>query len=141
MEFMNFVVKYGAEVALIAFASIFFVGLFKVLLNKPLSKIEKSNRKPLYETLSIVFAYGFTALWIWAKVALFNMPGDPFTWALLAEKGSLSYIAVKVMYPLYENYKLRDLVQLIGKGIVSIFKKKKEEPKEVEASESRPTNI
>lgn len=124
MELLDFILKYGAEVALIAFASIFLVGVIKVAFKKPLEKIEKANRKPIYEALSIVFAYALTTAWLAVRVAWFHMPVDPFSWELVAEKGSIVYIAVKVMYPLYENFKLRDFFQLIGRWVLTWFKKK-----------------
>lgn len=124
MELLDFILKYGAEVALIAFASIFLVGVIKLVFKKPLEKIEKANRKPIYEALSIVFAYALTTAWLAVRVAWFHMPVDPFSWALVAEKGSIVYIAVKVMYPLYENFKLRDFFQLIGRWVLTWFKKK-----------------
>lgn len=124
MELFDFMMKYGAEVALIAFASIFLVGVIKLVFKKPFEKIEKANRKPIYEALSIVFAYALTTAWLATRVAWFHMPVDPFSWALVAEKGSIVYIAVKVMYPLYENFKLRDFFQLIGRWVLTWFKKK-----------------
>ena len=124
MELLDFILKYGAEVALIAFASIFLVGVVKLIFKKPLEKIEKANRKPIYEALSIVFAYALTSAWLAVRVAWFNMPVDPFSWALVAEKGSVVYVAVKVMYPLYENFKLRDFFHLVGRWVLTWFKKK-----------------
>lgn len=124
MELLDFILKYGAEVALIAFASIFLVGVIKLVFKKPLEKIEKANRKPIYEALSIVFAYALTTAWLAVRVAWFHMPVDPFSWALVAEKGSIVYVAVKVMYPLYENFKIRDFFHLIGRWVLSWFKKK-----------------
>lgn len=140
---IKFIEQYGLEVSLIAFATIFLVGVFKLILKRPLEKIEKTNRKPIYETLSIVFAFGLTAAWLAVRVAWFHMPVDPFSWKLVAEAGVGVYAAVKVMYPLYENYKLRDLLQIIGRWMLSWFSHKegsvKPEDEEGNSTHNGPT--
>lgn len=140
---IKFIEQYGLEVALIAFATIFLVGVFKLILNKPLEKIKKADRKPIYETFSIVFAFGLTAAWLAVRVSWFHMPLDPFSWKLVAEAGIGVYAAVKVMYPLYENYKLRDLLQIIGRWVLSWFSHKeasvKPEGEEGNSTHSGPT--
>lgn len=127
---IKFIEQYGVEVALIAFAAIFLVGVFKIILKRPLEKIEKANRKPIYEALSIVFAFGLTAAWLAVRVAWFHMPVDPFSWKLVGEAGVGVYAAVKVMYPLYENFRLRDLLQIIGRWMLSWFSHKEIEVKQ-----------
>jgi hypothetical protein len=127
---IKFIEQYGVEVALIAFAAIFLVGVFKIILKRPLEKIEKANRKPIYEALSIVFAFGLTAAWLAVRVAWFHMPVDPFSWKLVGEASVGVYAAVKVMYPLYENFRLRDLLQIIGRWMLSWFSHKKIEVKQ-----------
>lgn len=127
---IKFIEQYGVEVSLIAFAAIFLVGVFKIILKRPLEKIEKANRKPIYEALSIVFAFGLTAAWLAVRVAWFNMPVDPFSWKLVGEAGVGVYAAVKVMYPLYENFRLRDLLQIIGRWMLSWFSRKEIEVKQ-----------
>ena len=127
---IKFIEQYGVEVALIAFVAIFLVGVFKLILKRPLEKIEKVNRKPIYETLSIVFAFGLTAAWLAVRVAWFHMPVEPFSWKLVGEASVGVYTAVKVMYPLYENFRLRDLLQIIGRWMLSWFSHKKIEVKQ-----------
>lgn len=127
---IKFIEQYGVEVSLIAFAAIFLVGVFKIILKRPLEKIEKVNRKPIYEALSIVFAFGLTAAWLAVRVAWFHMPVDPFSWKLVGEAGVGVYAAVKVMYPLYENFRLRDLLQIIGRWMLSWFSRKEIEVKQ-----------
>lgn len=133
---IKFIEQYGAEVALIAFASIFMVGVFKLILKKPLEKIEKSNRKPIYEALSIIISFGLTAAWLAVRVAWFHMPVDPFSWKLVGEAGVGVYAAMKVMYPLYENFKLRDLLQIAGTWVLSWFKHNKLEAKKEEGKDT-----
>lgn len=122
LEFIN---KYGTVPALTGLVVIFLIGCIKLIFKKPLEKIDKANRKPIYEVLSLVFSYGLAALWILVRTKWFGIAGDPFSWNGVVITGSSVYVAVKVMYPLYENLRLRDLVQLIGKAFVNLFKKKK----------------
>ena len=122
LEFIN---KYGTVPALTGLVVIFLIGCIKLIFKKPLEKIDKANRKPIYEVLSLVFSYGLAALWILVRAKWFGIAGDPFSWNGVVITGSSVYVAVKVMYPLYENLRLRDLVQLIGKAFVNLFKKKK----------------
>ena len=124
MEIVEIITKYGLEVGLIALVSIFLVGLVKLIFTKPLKKIEKSNRKPLYEVLSMLFAYGLSAAWLAVRVAWFGLDLPAFSWELVLSTGSMVYVTVKVLYPLYENYKIRDFFQLIGRWVLSWFKKK-----------------
>lgn len=139
MTFTDFVAKYGIEVTILAALSIFMVGLLKVTLSKALEKIDKPNRKPLYELLSIVFAFGLTALWLVVKAPVFGMEAVPFTFEAVATLGSSVYVVVKVMYPLYENLRLRDLLQLIGNGILDAMKKKSQAKQVTKESEQAPT--
>lgn len=101
------VLEYGIEIVVIALVAIMIVGLFKSLLHKQLEKIEKTNRKPIYEITSMVVVLLLAVVWI-----LISGGG---TIELYIAKILASYGAMKVMYPLYENFKIRDLVQLIGK--------------------------
>ena len=140
VELTEFITKYGLEVAIIGLVTILFVGIFKMVMKKPLSKIEKSNRKPIYEVMSMLFAYGFTALWLWVRVSLFKMNCDPITWQLWLQEGATVYVAVKVMYPIYENYKIRDLIQLLGRSIVNIFTKKDKAKKVENQSQSKDSD-
>lgn len=109
------VLEYGIEIVVIALVAIMIVGLLKSLLHKQLEKIEKANRKPIYEITSMIVVAVLAVVWI-----LISGGGTIETYIakLLA-----SYGAMKVMYPLYENFKIRDLVQLIFK----LLKERKEE--------------
>lgn len=115
---------YGAEVSILALATIIFVGIIKVVFKKQFDRLEKDNCKPIYESLCIVLAFGFAALWLAVRTPLFGIAGDDISWGAVAVEGSMVYACVKVIYPLYENFKLRDFVQLIGGTILSLFLKK-----------------
>lgn len=101
------VLEYGIEIILLALASIMLVGVMKLLFKKQLEKIEKANRKPVYEITSMIIVVVLAVVWI-----LISGGG---TIELYTAKILASYGAMKVMYPLYENFKIRDLVQLIFK--------------------------
>lgn len=109
------VLEYGIEIVVLALAAIAVVGALKSLLHKQLEKIEKANRKPIYEITSIVVVVVLTVVWL-----LINGGGSI---ELYMTKILASYGAMKVIYPLYENFKVRDLVQLIFK----LLKERKEE--------------
>lgn len=101
------VLEYGIEIVLLALVSIAVVGALKSLLHKQLEKIEKANRKPIYEIASMIVVALLTVVWL-----LISGGGSI---ELYMTKILASYGAMKVMYPLYENFKIRDLVQLIFK--------------------------
>lgn len=99
------VLEYGIEIVVLALVSIAVVGALKSLLRKQLEKIEKPNRKPIYEIASMVVVALLTVGWV------FTHGGGSFE--LYMSKILASYGAMKVMYPLYENFKIRDLLHLI----------------------------
>lgn len=101
------VLEYGIEIVVLALVSIAVVGALKSLFRKQLEKIEKSNRKPIYEIASMIVVALLTVVWI--------LVSGGGTVELYMSKILASYGAMKVMYPLYENFKIRDLVQLIFK--------------------------
>nr|DAH56662.1 MAG TPA: hypothetical protein [Caudoviricetes sp.] len=117
------IIRYGAEVSLIAVSAIFLVGCFKLIFKKQFENVEKSSRKTVYETLSIIIAFGLTALWLVIEAKYLG--GAGFTWPMFGKVGASAYGATKVAYSLYENFKLRDLLHVIGKSVVSIFTTKK----------------
>ena len=113
MELGTLVLEYGVEVVLIALITILLVGVVKIAFKKQLDKVAKENRKVIYEVASIVIVVLLTVVW----VAISG--GGAFE--LYMTKILASYGGMKVMYPLYENFKIRDLVQLIGKLIKEKF--------------------
>lgn len=109
MDLGYLVLEFGLEVVLIALITIVLVGLGKVAFKKQLDKVEKTNRKVIYEAASIVIVVLLTVAWV------LIMGGGAFE--VYVAKVVASYGGMKVMYPLYENFKLRDLLQLIGRLI------------------------
>ena len=107
MELGTLVLEYGFEVVLIALLSILLVGVMKVAFKSKLESVDKANRKAIYEIASILAVVLLTVGWI-----LFSGGAASNEYIL---KIVSSYGAMKVMYPLYENFRIRDLVQLIGK--------------------------
>lgn len=99
------VLEYGIEIVVLALVAIAVVGALKSLFHEQLEKIEKANRKPIYEITSMIVVVVLAVGWI-----LISGGG---TVELYMSKILASYGAMKVMYPLYENFKIRDLVQLI----------------------------
>lgn len=141
-QLWKFVGAYGLEIVLLAFVTIFLVGVVKVIFKKGFAKMNVNARKAIYETLSLVFAFALTTLWMYAKVAWFGLSSQSFDWMIALKSASVTAIAVKAMYPIYEGYGLRALVRLLGNFIVSWFKKgKKEEDKSSEDAESGPVNL
>lgn len=109
MDLGYLVLEFGLEVVLIALITIVLVGLGKVAFKKQLDKVEKTNRKVIYEVASIIIVVLLTVAWVLIT------GGGAFE--LYMTKILASYGGMKVMYPLYENFKLRDLLQLIGRLI------------------------
>ena len=118
MELGTLVLEYGVEIVLIALITILLVGVIKIAFKKQLDKVAKANHKVIYEVASIVIVVLLTVGW----VAI--MGGGAFE--LYMTKILASYGGMKVMYPLYENFKLRDLLQLIAKMIKEKFIKMKD---------------
>lgn len=116
MELSELIMTYGLEIAILSILAIMCVGLLKLLFKAQLEKLGKSNSKPIYETASIVFAFLLTAVWMLIKGVK--------DIAEISKKAVLVYAAVKVMYPLYENYKLRDLLKLLVGLVASKAKEK-----------------
>lgn len=100
------VLEYGFEVVLVSIIAIALVGAMKVAFKKQLDRIDKSNRKAVYEVASIIAVVLLSSAYLVVTGAK--------DMSIYLSKMMASYGAMKVMYPLYENFKLRDLVQLIG---------------------------
>lgn len=121
MDFMSIVIQYGLEIGCVVVTTILLIGCVKVLFRKGLEKISKPNRKPIYETLSIVLSFGLVAAWLAIK-PLVGL-GEAFDYMAVIKLGGASYAAVKVTYPLYENYRIRDLFKAVGNTIIKLLKR------------------
>lgn len=105
--------NHGLPVLLIACATIFIIGVLKYF--EVFRKIEKSNRKPIYLILTYAFAFGLTAGYYGVyNLDFANYPAYAF----------MVSTATSLIYPLYENLKLRDLLAIIGNFIIKVFAKK-----------------
>lgn len=123
MELANVVLKYGIEVAVMALVTILLVGIVKVIFKNQFAKLAKGNAKPIYEVLVMFFVDVVVAIWTVIKV--YALKWSEFNYEEALVNLSLTYAAVKVLYPLYENFKIRDLLQLIGRAILSSANKHK----------------
>ena len=115
---LEFIQMYGWAVALLAMLVIFLIGLLKVAFKSKIEKVEKEKLKPVYEIASAVLVFIVVAIWLLFKFYL--MKTDEPDWSKYLELVAGTYAAVKVMYPIYENYKIRDLVKLL---LETVFKK------------------
>ena len=119
---LEFIQMYGWAVALLAMLVIFLIGLLKVAFKSKIEKVEKGKLKPVYEIASAVLVFIVVAIWLVFKFYL--MKTDEQDWSKYLELVAGTYAAVKVMYPIYENYKIRDLVKLL---LEMIFEKNTKE--------------
>lgn len=111
MNLDGFLAEYGFTLTVLALGIILLIGLFKIVAKKLLDKVEKENRKPIYELLTIVLVIVLTVLWIAIEP---QISGGAMVWGEFLPRVLALYSVVKVMYPVYENFKLRDLVHLLG---------------------------
>ena len=125
MEINEVLMTYGLQSTCVALVVILIIGIIKVIFKKRLDELGSGKTKPIYESLSIILAYGLTASWIALAVYVFHLRDDVYSWDVCIQEGTVAYAVVKVLYPLYENYHVRDFLAMIGKAIVSIFTKKK----------------
>lgn len=129
-QLWNFVYQYGLEITMLAFVTIFIVGIVKISFKDYFTKINKNVKKAIYETVSVVLAYGLTIIWMYAKVNWLGINGEEFELITSLKSASATLLAVKVMYPVYENFGIRELFKMFGNFVVSLIKKEKEEKKE-----------
>lgn len=120
----NLVTTYGVPMLIIACTTILLIGILKYF--DVFRKVPKDNRKPIYYILTYLFVFGITA----AYYAIVKQPFTDYV-AFSIAAGT----AVNILYPLYENLKLRDLLGIIGNFIVSKVAKK-----QVTAAKENKTN-
>lgn len=106
------VTKYGVSALVIACITIFLIGVLKYF--DVFKKVPKDNRKPIYYVLNYVFVFAITAAYYGIFKLNFN---DYVAYAFVVAS------AVNLLYPIYENLKLRDLFKLIGNFIVKVVAK------------------
>ena len=105
MNFEAFMKEYGIQAAVIALISIVIVGIIKLVFKKKLEALGAAKCKTVYQLTVTFLVYALTALWI----RLGGHQVDPVEWL---REGTLAYAASQVMYPVYENYHLRDFVEM-----------------------------
>ena len=115
-----FISQYGLEIFTLAFATIFLVGVVKLIFKKKFETMNPQGKKALYEALSLTFTLLLTSGWLAIKVYALHWQAAPLTLETALKVASTVGIAVRVMYPVYENFGVRKLLQLIG---AAIFKK------------------
>lgn len=115
-----FISQYGLEIFALAFATIFLVGVVKLIFKKKFEAINAQGKKVLYEILSLTFTLLLTSVWLAIKIYVLHWQVAPLTIEATLKVASTVGIAVRVMYPVYENFGIRKLLQLIG---AAIFKK------------------
>ncbi len=108
--------NYGLVVVLFACAKLFLIGVLKYF--NAFRKVEKSNRKPIYLSLTYVFAFGLSAIYF--GIYRLDFANYIAFATIIATTSSL-------LYPLYENLKLRDLLSLLGNFIIKVVAKKQVE--------------
>ena len=128
-QLYKFIAAYGIEIVLIAVATILLVGIVKLIFKAKLEKVNKTGRKTLYEILSVTFTLLATSTWLAIKTYALHWTAVPMTLEATLQVAATVNIVVKVMYPIYENYGLRKLLQVV---LSAISKKKDTKTEEVE---------
>ena len=117
----EFITTYGIEIVIMAVVTIMLVGTMKLAFKKKLEQVNPTGRKALYEILSVTFTLLTTTIWLTIKTYALHWAATMDLESTLKIAATVN-IAVKVMYPIYENYGLRKLLQVV----LSAISKKKE---------------
>ena len=143
IDVLELVTKYGLKAVIIAVAAILMIGLVKVVLKKQLQGLGKEKCKALYEALSIaIVALSIVLYHVVAE--LFGYMEVTFDWKVMAGEAMASWAVVKILYPLYENFGIRKLLQTIGAAILTSKKKvtkAEEKPRVAQKEEPKDTTI
>lgn len=131
----SIIVNYGLAAVILACITIFLIGVLKYF--NVFAKVPKENRKPIYLVLNYVFVFALTA----AYYGIFHI-----SFADYVAYASIVGTAVNIIYPLYENLKIRELFKTLGNFIVNVVAKnkvakkaeeiEKQKTKEIEVSKS-----
>lgn len=116
----NIIVNYGLPVLAIACITILLIGILKYF--DVFKKVPKDNRKPIYYVLTYIFVFALVA-------AYYLMTKQSFADYIAYSIGAGT--VVNLLYPLYENLKIRELFAVIGNFIV-----KKVAKKQIEAAKN-----
>ena len=118
-QILVFAVANGWQLALIAFIGIVLLGILKYA--NVFSKIEQDKRKPIYLAISVGLSLVATVVYL--------LIVKQFDWSLLLGITPTVWALNQAMYSVYENTKLRDLLQMFFDWIAGKLKKKEVEPK------------
>lgn len=122
---VTIVTKYGLPALLLGAITIFLIGVLKYF--DVFRKIPKDNRKPIYLVLNYIIVFALTA----AYYGIFKLRfTDYVSYAFVVAT------VVNLLYPIYENLKIREFFGAIGRFIV-----KKVAKKQVEEEKETATNI
>lgn len=110
--------QYGIAIAVLGALSVALVGLLKISFKKELAKLSKENRKITYEAMSI------GASLLMAGICFLLTGGNSAE--LYFQEAGMTYAVAKVLYPLYENFRLRDVVQFVIKKAEEWLKNKED---------------
>lgn len=112
--------QYGLAATLLGILTIFLTGVVKLVFKKRLDTLSKETRKALYEGVCIAFA----ALSALVYFSITRGGGADLYW----QEAAATYAVAKILYPLYENFRLRDLLKyLTGQVKAKIDKEGKQD--------------
>lgn len=115
MEELNlFFITYGWQLTLIALVGIVILGILKYA--DAFKKVAKENRKPIYLGISVGFSLIATIVYL--------LIIDQFAIEFFVTVAITIYALNQTMYSIYEQTKLRDLLEKVFNFIVEKFKKK-----------------
>ena len=126
-QYTTYIAVYGWQLALIALAGIIILGVLKYA--NVFSKIDKENRQPIYLAISVGFSVVASAIYL-AVIKQFEIT---YFCAVAAAILALN----QTMYSIYENTKLRDLLNKIFGAIDAKIKTKKIKDTEDNNKESK----
>lgn len=112
--------EYGLPIVLNACIVIFLIGVLKFL--GVFNKVSKSNRKPIFLTLTYILGFGVAS----AYYAIFKID-----FSSIVAYGLTVATATSLLYVPYENLKLRDLLALFGTFIVKVVAQKQVENEKI----------
>ena len=115
-QILEFISQYGLPVFVIASCSILLIGILKLC--KVFNKISNKNiKKLIYYILSVVLSFGGVAIYY----AAFKIGFNSYPIVCLTQVS-----ATTTLYATYENFSVRDLVQIGFTWVASWFKKNPE---------------
>lgn len=118
LDIFSLFVNYGWQVATVALGTIFLIGVNKLWLRK---LVKNSNaRHGIYTIFNFVFVGLLSILTITASNGL------KLDWTAIWKTALVGYGLLNILYPLYENLSIKDLVSKIGKAIVKGVARKPE---------------